>query len=180
MKLITYKDGSRLRVGVVTKEEAVIDLSHRFASMLDLIEGDDEALAKVQEVLEIRQPLVKLVDVELTAPIPTPRRDVFCVGWNYLKHFEEGIGKWRGSERELPDYPTFFIKPTTTINSPYGDIPIDPKFSMQFDYEAELAIVIKRRGRSIPEERAGDYIFGYMVANDILPVMFNNDMVANG
>lgn len=167
MKLITYKNNNVLRIGVVTNEWTVIDLSDQFTSLLDLIEGGNESLTQVQEIIRSRKPSMKLADLELTAPIPEPKRDIFCVGWNYLKHFKEGVGKRGSNERQLPDYPTFFIKPTTTINSPYGNIPIDPAFSTQFDYEAELAIVIGKKGRSIPEEKAGDYLFGYTVANDI-------------
>ena len=112
-------------------------------------------------------PRAEVAEVELQAPIPYPRRNVFCMGWNYLSHFEEGQGRRGNQEEELPEYPTFFDKPTTTVIGPYDDIPFDPNFSEKMDYEAELAVVIGRTGRSVPAVEAMDHIFGYTIANDI-------------
>lgn len=89
------------------------------------------------------------------------------MGWNYLTHFEEGQGRRGDNQEELPEYPTFFDKPTTTVVGPYDDIPFDPDFSEKMDYEAELAVVIGRAGRSIPAAEAMDHIFGYTLANDV-------------
>jgi 2-keto-4-pentenoate hydratase/2-oxohepta-3-ene-1,7-dioic acid hydratase in catechol pathway len=89
------------------------------------------------------------------------------MGWNYLTHFEEGQGRRGNQEEELPEYPTFFDKPTTTVIGPYAGIPFDPNFSEKMDYEAELAVVIGHTGRSIPATEAMDHIFGYTIANDI-------------
>ena len=75
------------------------------------------------------------------------------MGWNYLTHFEEGQGKRGDRQEELPEYPTFFDKPTTTVIGPHDDIPFDPDFSVKMDYEAELAVVIGRAGRSILPRR---------------------------
>jgi 2,4-didehydro-3-deoxy-L-rhamnonate hydrolase len=165
MKLVTYLDG-QLRVGAVV-DSRVVDLSERFDSMLAFIEEGEAALEEARSLAEEADPRAEVAEVELRAPIPYPRRNVFCMGWNYLSHFEEGQGRRPNQEEELPEYPTFFDKPTTTVIGPYAGIPFDPNFSEKMDYEAELAVVIGRTGRSIPATEAMDHIFGYTIANDI-------------
>ena len=162
MKLVTYLDG-HLRVGAVV-EDGVADLSERFDSMQTLIEGGEPAL---EEARSLAAKADTVAEVDLRAPIPHPRRNVFCMGWNYLTHFEEGQGRRGDQQEELPEYPTFFDKPTTAVIGPYDDIPFDPNFSEKMDYEAELAVVIGRAGRSIPAAEAMDHIFGYTLANDV-------------
>lgn len=165
MKLVTYLDGQPL-VGVVV-DGGVVDLSGRFDSMSALIEEGEPALEEVRSLINNADPLADISEVELRAPIPHPRRNVFCMGWNYLTHFAEGRGRRGGQGEELPEYPTFFDKPTTTVIGPYEGIPFDPNFSEKMDYEAELAVVMGRTGRSIPAAEAMDHIFGYTIANDI-------------
>jgi 2,4-didehydro-3-deoxy-L-rhamnonate hydrolase len=165
MKLITYLDG-RPRIGAVF-DDRVVDLSQTFDSMQTLIERGEAALDEARSITARTAPVAALAEIELLAPIPHPRRNVFCMGWNYLTHFEEGQGKRRDQQEELPEYPTFFDKPTTTVIGPHDDIPFDPNFSEKMDYEAELAVVVGHAGRSIPAAEAVDHIFGYTLANDV-------------
>lgn len=95
----------------------------------------------------------------LLAPIPRPRKNVFCVGRNYAEHAKE-----RGAE--APKDPVFFTKAPTTVVGPGAQVPY-PASTSAFDYEGELAVVIGRKGKNIPREEAGDYIFGYTIANDL-------------
>ena len=164
MKLITYSHNGRSRVGALIND-AVTDLGDRYGSMLTLIEEGD--LDEVRLQAENAVPVAEPGEVKLEAPIPAPRRNLFCVGWNYLPHFEEGRGRREDQERDLPEYPTFFTKTTTTVTGPDSDIPFDPAFSEKIDYEAELAVVIGRQGRSISAEDAMEYVFGYTAANDV-------------
>ena len=165
MKLVTYLDGQP-RVGAVVGGR-VVDLSGRFETVLALVEEGEPALEEARSLAEKADPVAGVAEVQLLAPIPHPRRNVFCMGWNYLTHFEEGRGR-RGSQgEELPEYPAFFDKPTTTVIGPYDGIPFDPNFSEKMDYEAEVAVVIGRAGRSIPAAEAMDYVFGYTIANDV-------------
>jgi 2-keto-4-pentenoate hydratase/2-oxohepta-3-ene-1,7-dioic acid hydratase in catechol pathway len=165
MKLVTYLDG-HLRVGAVVGGR-VSDLSARFDSMQALIEEGPPALEEARSLVENSNPEADVAEVDLRAPIPHPRRNVFCMGWNYQTHFEEGQGRRGDDQEELPEYPTFFDKPTTTVIGPYDDIPFDEDFSEKMDYEAELAVVIGRAGRSIPAAEATAHIFGYTIANDV-------------
>jgi 2-keto-4-pentenoate hydratase/2-oxohepta-3-ene-1,7-dioic acid hydratase in catechol pathway len=164
MRLITYSDNGRQRVGALV-DDAIFDLSDRHDSMLALIE--DGNLDDVRRKVKKSAPVAEIGEVKLEAPIPDPRRNLFCVGWNYLSHFDEGRGRRQDQEQDLPEYPTFFTKATTTMAGPDNDIPFDAAFSEKIDYEAELAVVIGRQGRSIPVEEAMDYVFGYMAANDV-------------
>ena len=164
MRLISYSDNGQSRVGALVNE-TVVDLSDRYDSMLDLIEEGD--LDEVHSLVEKAAPMAQIAEVELEAPIPAPRRNVFCVGWNYLPHFEEGRGRREGQEQDLPEHPTFFTKATTTVTGPASGIPFDAAFSDKVDYEAELAVVIGRQGVNIPAEEALQYVFGYTAANDV-------------
>lgn len=109
---------------------------------------------------------VPVGEVTLLAPI-VPARNVFCVGWNYLRHYEESIGKREGQEQELPERPTLFTKLPTTVAGPYETLPLHAPYTQRLDWEVELAVVIGKGGRDIAEPQALDHVFGYSVANDI-------------
>lgn len=110
---------------------------------------------------------VPLADVRLLAPLTRFNRDVLCTGWNYWDHFEESRGRREGQDVDRPEHPTFFTKGPDTVIGPADDIAYDPALSAKWDYEAEVALVIGRDGRSIPAQRAWDHVFGLMVANDV-------------
>lgn len=95
----------------------------------------------------------------LLAPIPRPRKNVFCVGRNYADHAKE-----RGAD--VPKAPVFFTKAPTTVVGPDARVPLPPQTN-QFDYEGELAVVIGKKGRDIPKEKAPEHIFGYTIINDL-------------
>lgn len=111
---------------------------------------------------------VPLAEVRLLAPLTRFNRDVLCTGWNYWDHFEESRGKREGQDpRARPEHPTFFTKGPDTVIGPTDDIAYDAQLSSKWDYEAEVALVIGRDGRSIPVERAWEHVFGLLVANDV-------------
>lgn len=105
-------------------------------------------------------------DATLMAPIPVPRKNVFCVGRNYAEHIAEGE-KAQNIKVGITDHPVFFTKPPTSIVPPEGDVLIFPDVSESVDYEVELTIVIGKPGRNISKEDAFDHIFGYTILNDI-------------
>lgn len=104
-------------------------------------------------------------EVRLLAPL-RPHKNVFCVGRNYLAHAEEGA-RARGQELKLPDVPTFFTKAPTAISDPDQTLELDPGISSQYDWEAELGVVIGRRCRDVSVEDALGVIFGYTCCNDV-------------
>ncbi len=111
---------------------------------------------------------VLVSDLDLDAPVRRFNRDILCTGWNYWDHYEESSGL-RGDQEpaERPKKPTFFTKGPNTVIGPNADVVIDVDLSQKWDYEVELALVIGRSGRSIPQSRAHDHIAGYLIANDI-------------
>lgn len=95
--------------------------------------------------------------VRLLAPVIPSK--VVCVGRNYADHAAE-LGN------ELPAEPLLFLKPSTSVIGPGDPIPL-PAASERVDHEAELAVVIGRICRAVPEEEAGRYILGYTCGNDV-------------
>lgn len=139
--------------------------------MLDLIKGGNAALEQLRRIVEragqSKTGLLPIAEARFLSPIPRPDRNIYCVGWNYLDHFEEGKkARVDTVVEKLPDHPVFFTKATHTMNGPFDPIPQNTSNSSQTDWEAELAVVIGQRGRDIPEEKAMDYVFGYSAYND--------------
>ncbi|MBO8142671.1 MAG: fumarylacetoacetate hydrolase family protein [Firmicutes bacterium] len=187
MKLVTFEDDRSARVGLLSGER-VVDLSavHErgglggdvspdvWQDMLALIESGPEALARIRR-LERDELLggghlrpgeaLPVESVRLLAPIPRPRKNVFCIGLNYADHVREGE-RITGPLSELPRHLTIFTKPPTAVVGP-GDILAHRGVTDALDYEVELGVVIGRRGINIPEEDALDYVFGYTIINDI-------------
>lgn len=95
---------------------------------------------------------------DLLAPVPRPGA-VVCVGLNYKTHILE-MG------RDLPEAPTYFAKLPRALTAPYADISL-PAASERVDYEGELAVVIGRGGRDIPEDEAWDAVAGLTLMNDV-------------
>lgn len=110
--------------------------------------------------------LLPLGAVRLLAPIPRPRKNVFCLGLNYADHAAES-SKFIKKEPKLPQYPIFFTKAPTAVIGPEADILWDTTATKELDYEAELGIVIGQRGKNISKEQAYDYVFGYTLVNDV-------------
>jgi 2-keto-4-pentenoate hydratase/2-oxohepta-3-ene-1,7-dioic acid hydratase in catechol pathway len=106
-------------------------------------------------------------EAELLSPVDPLGRNLFCVGWNYQAHFEEGRGKRGTTETVIPDRPAFFSKSTGTLIGPNDPIEAHGAVTDTLDWEVELAVVIGRGGRDIAEADAAGHVLGYSVANDI-------------
>jgi 2-keto-4-pentenoate hydratase/2-oxohepta-3-ene-1,7-dioic acid hydratase in catechol pathway len=106
-----------------------------------------------------------LAELTLLAPV-RPQKNVFCVGRNYMGHAEE-ISRARNVPLNLPKVPTFFTKAPTAIADPGTTLSLSPEVSSEYDFEAELAVVIGERCRDVPESRALEVIFGYTALNDV-------------
>ncbi len=178
MRLATFRDAEGARIGVVRGEEIVdVGRAALFAGeepppelrdMLALIAAGAEALRRVGALAEqARGEVVRpLAAVELLAPIPRPRKNVFCLGRNYAEHAAESL-RAIGQEVQLPAYPNVFTKAPTALTGPYADIPYDATVTERLDWEVELAVVIGRAGRHIAPERALEHVFGYTILNDV-------------
>jgi 2,4-didehydro-3-deoxy-L-rhamnonate hydrolase len=166
MRLATLTVNGSFRIGVEQDGEIKL-LAETAGDMVDLISAaPDVRNSLVQDALANGERAVTR-DATLAAPIRRFRRDVLCVGWNYWDHFEEGRGKREGQEVDRPKAPTFFTKSPDVVIGPNDAIAYDARISRKWDYEAELAIVIGKAGRSIRRADALSHIFGYCLANDV-------------
>ena len=172
MRLATYRADGAPRLGVVRGEQ-IIDVAALpgFAGttdMLSLIDQGADGLARLRDALahasdtQLRQAgaLHALADARLLAPIPRPRKNIFCLGQNFADHAAE-----HGAAPS--DVPIFFSKAPTTVSGPNDPIVIDPAISDHIDWEVELAIIMGRAGKNISAAQALDHIFGYTVLNDV-------------
>lgn len=178
MRLVTYQllKTSELKTGILISKDQVLDIvaetgarssvAH-VATMLDIIRGGEPTMALLREIVGApKTDPILLNKALLKAPIPRPNKNIFCVGWNYLDHFQEG-GNMLKDDRELPQYPVFFTKAPTSANGPYDVIPFDSTISTQLDWEVELGVIIGTDGKNIAEADAMQHIFGYTVINDV-------------
>lgn len=113
-------------------------------------------------------PRLPLAVVRLDAPLPRPRRNIWCVGRNYRAHARELAGTiFTGDEKPIDRWPIVFTKVPECVVGPGQPIVLPRAVSAQIDYEAELAVVIGRSGVNIPAARAMDHVWGYTIVNDV-------------
>jgi len=166
MRLVTFRENGGARLGVLRGNGEVVEVVEVTdpGSMLELIDAGAEGLERVRSgIASSRAKTHRLEDLELLPPLPEPRGNVIAIGRNYQKHAEESARK----EGYEPQPPTIFTKAITSLTEPFADIAIDPSVSDQIDWEAELAIVIGKRGANIKRANAPGHIFGYTVLNDV-------------
>lgn len=195
MKLVRFEQDRKPRIGVVV-EDMVVDIASALgaaiagagtnsetatreaeariptsmSAFLAGYYGDGEPMQMaVEEALSFAaaspaadfggKPIVRpLTETTLLAPVGDPQK-IICVGQNYRDHCIE-------QNKPFPEKAILFAKYPTTINDPGKPVVLTP-LSQQVDYEAELAFVIGRRGKNIPEASAKEYIAGYMCLNDV-------------
>ena len=172
MRLVTFELGGRARVGIVGEDRTVVALDDLVPGaptrMIDVIAGWDGISKRLAGVDRRAEGGVPLTKAKLLAPIPRPARNVFCVGWNYADHFEEGKA-FRGASapQEVPEHPALFTKNAAAVVGPDAPVRHPGPHSEQLDWEAELAVIVGKGGRDIAEADALAHVFGYTVGNDV-------------
>ena len=157
MRYVTFEDEGRLRPGYLDGDRVgAIDCG----SLVEYI-----ALPPAVRAQRHLQEFRPLASVTLAAPV-RPNKNIFCVGRNYLDHARE-ISAQSGRELKLPDVPTYFTKAPTAIAGPEQTLEFSEKVSKEYDWEAELAIVIGSRIKDGEEQSALDAVFGYTCFNDV-------------
>ena len=173
MKIVTYWHAGSRQVGCLSADgNSVIPLTvgepvHE-SGALALIERMAAGLPPPAD----DAPPLPLAAVRLDAPLPRPRRNVFCVGKNYHAHAREfSQSGFDGSVSkpgdEIPSDPIIFSKVPESVIAPGAAIRIPVEVSEAIDYEAELTIVIGRGGRGISAAQAMDHVWGYTIINDV-------------
>ncbi|NWQ40328.1 fumarylacetoacetate hydrolase family protein [Bacillus sp. EB106-08-02-XG196] len=148
MKFIRYTHGSAVYTGAL-KDNAIHEIKGD-------IFGDWQYTGKTLAV----------ADVTLRAPL-IPNQ-IIGIGANYVSKLEE-------RPSELPEIPVFFFKPTSSVIGPEEEILI-PEGGDKVKFESELAIIIGKEAKNVPESEVLDYVFGYTVANDVTaPQFFHQD-----
>jgi len=179
MILVTYRATieSEARLGVV-KDDLVIDVeslgdslgSDMPDTMLGLIDAGKPALTALSAMLATDtvpvNTSVPMSTVNLCAPIPRPRKNIWGIGLNYTEHVAESA-RALDTSKELPQKPVLFTKPPTAVIGPNEPILHDSKMTQQLDWEVELAVVMASGGKHIAKDDALKHIFGYTVMIDV-------------
>jgi len=165
LKLLTFIAHNEIRPGVLDGGN-VVDLKAaglpvgEDGDLLQIVRGGDAMLERVREAID--SPMRRTFDldeVRLTAPLLGPSK-IIAVGLNYIDHCKE-------AGLPVPAEPVLFSKFPNSITGPYDELSWPEAVTKEVDYEVELAVVIGRRGRNIPEKDALDYVCGYSVVNDV-------------
>ena len=166
MKVLRYRIEDVEGVGIL-ENDYIIPL-HEFCAVNNieenvksLIENWDTLEKLIIEHIALKIGAFPLDQNILLAPIPSPEK-FLAIGMNYKKHRAESIDAGITPPRNQ----MWFTKQISCINDPNGDI-IKPESTMMLDYEVELALVIGKTCYQVRAEEASNYIFGYMICNDI-------------
>jgi 2-keto-4-pentenoate hydratase/2-oxohepta-3-ene-1,7-dioic acid hydratase in catechol pathway len=170
MKIAAFHHQGQPGLGLVSADLASVqpfDLSaaERALGALPVI----ERLAAGQG-LPALLPAVAMADLRLMAPLPKPRRNIFCVGKNYFEHAREFAGSGFDSSAksggDIPAFPIYFSKVPESVIGPDAAVEM-PAASSAIDYEAELAVVIGKGGKGISKADALKHVWGYTIINDV-------------
>lgn len=177
MKLVSFRRGSKVRIGAITEDSSeIVDFSIAAprlpADMSSFIEGGDRALAAAAKALTTNEKEARIPykRAKLIAPIPSPRRNIICVGKNYYEHAREfdasGFNATADADA-IPADPIIFSKANPTVCGPGDEIPAYLDHSKSTDYEVELAVIIGTGGRGISKRNAMKQVYGYTIVNDV-------------
>ena len=150
MRLVTYDGGDGPSAGLLAGDQVV-----PVAGAADV--GDLLRAGPLEQVVAEGEP-VPLAAVRLLPPVLRPDK-VVCIGLNYRDHAAEG-------GFDAPESPTFFAKFPNALAAPGAEVEL-PSYSRRVDYEAEVAFVIGRRCKDVPEPEALDVVAGYTLLNDL-------------
>ena len=176
MKLVTYLDGKKERVGVINDDETWVyplrSLGMSYESMQEVVEKMSKAEKELIGIYSRREPdeihgSIPIKDVVLLAPIPRPRQDIICLGINYMEHAVESARYKKeafGGERP---YAVYFSKRVNEAVPNKGFIEAHEELVDSHDYECELAVIIGKDAKNVTEDEAAEYIFGYTIINDV-------------
>ncbi len=150
---IVSEDGKRLITRPEIQDQTGIPIPSSIKEFM--FKGWLEEVKEHQRKLEYAH---KVDETELLAPLPNPPK-IICLAFNYYDHAKE-------AGLTPSDEPVIFMKPRTTLNSPYSNI-VCPSFVKRLDYEAEIAAIIGKDTKKASIEQSVDSIFGYMILHDV-------------
>ena len=150
---IVSEDGKRLITRLEIQDQTGIPIP--FSIKEFMFKGWLDEVKQYQGKLEY---VHKVEELELLAPLPNPPK-IICLAFNYYDHAKD-------AGLTPSDEPVIFMKPRTTLNSPYSNI-VCPSFVKRLDYEAEIAAIIGKDTKKASIDQSVDSIFGYMILHDV-------------
>lgn len=146
MKIVRFASNGRVRYGVLED-----------GHIRGLSSSPFSGRARLRQLPAFDDRIYDVDEVRLLPPCRPSK--IVCLGLNYRSHAEE-------TNLPIPSVPLIFLKPSTAVIGP-GETIVLPRMSKRVDYEGELAVVIGRRAKTVPVDKAGDYILGYTCLNDV-------------
>lgn len=182
MKFLSFIVDDQPRLGMLTDQDRVVDLTSLLRSMPDhglsaipenvneLIELGEGAVLRLRQLVAqsecSSQSAPELDEINILPPVRATK-NIYCVGRNYRDHIIEGnIANGRPAN-SFPKAIEFFSKPPTAVVGHGANVRRHADLTDSLDYEVEMAIVIGKRGVNIKQADALDYVFGYTIINDI-------------
>jgi 2-keto-4-pentenoate hydratase/2-oxohepta-3-ene-1,7-dioic acid hydratase in catechol pathway len=150
---LVSEDGKRLITRTEIQDQTGIPIPSSIKEFM--FKGWLEEVRQRQGKLEYAH---KVEETELLAPLPNPPK-IICLAFNYYDHAKD-------AGLTPSDEPVIFMKPRTTLNSPFSNI-VCPSFVKRLDYEAEIAAIIGKDTKKASMEQSVDSIFGYMILHDV-------------
>lgn len=177
-KLVSFKCNNKLQWGILDGDEvySAENLSHAISvhlpeNLLDFISLGPNGLNRLKAKLKKEHCVIKSLNIDaitITAPIMNLRRNIFCIGENYVEHVGEFEKNFNMEiQKKLPSCPVIFTKAASAIIGPEELIDSHPMITKALDYEGELAVVIGKKGMNISAENAMEYVYGYTILNDV-------------
>jgi 2-keto-4-pentenoate hydratase/2-oxohepta-3-ene-1,7-dioic acid hydratase in catechol pathway len=169
VRIASYFWGGQRQVGLVTDDgKSVTPLALPAGQAQKGVLAIIEMLAEGQPMPGAGGASLPLSAVQLDAPIPLPRRNVFCVGRNYHAHAKElQASVFKDNDANPESWPIVFTKVPECVVGPFDDVRVPVEVSTEIDYEAELCVVIGKGGRNISRADAMGHVYGYTVVNDV-------------
>lgn len=172
MKLLTYHYMGKDAVGFLSSDSKnVIPIKYLglpYETMLDLIEKvtlDELRLLVKTKLIDFEG--IRLDQIEKKSPIPQPRQDIICLGLNFMEHAQESARYQKKKFDDKRTYAVYFSKRVNEAVPDGGFIYAHQDIENRLDYEVEVAVIIGKDAKNVPEEEAFDYVFGYTIINDV-------------
>jgi len=177
MYLLTFIYQNKENVGFLNQQKScVIPAEVVFSKlnssipkdMLELIEiVSDLNINELESAIELSNDnSINLSNIKILAPIPYPKRNVICLGKNYLEHISE-VKSLKNVTSDIPSKPIYFSKIAYPAIGQNDNIISHSDVVKELDYEVELAVIIGKKCKNVKKENVEEYIFGYTIANDI-------------
>lgn len=177
MKLISFKHAGRATWGAVVDDQ-VVELAGvaGIATLAEFVGSD--GFARREQLAQGQKPVGRYDEVELLPVIPQPEK-IWCAVRNYMDHHQEALAA--GLQRELSEFPPLFLRTWRSQTAHRAPIVL-PRVSGTLDWEGELAVIIGRGGRDIPEADAYAHVAGYACYNEgsIREWQFHAKQIATG